>query len=112
MNYLTGGTLQVDTCSNYFDKTAIESGAPKQIGNVKFVPTYFTSAEQKNYCNALNNNIEFQHLIQSDNQRALDYYDKTTEFSYSTTQAQYQIVVPYDATTHKPISPESMGLVL
>jgi hypothetical protein len=111
IDYLTDGSLQVDTCNNYFSKTNIKSGKSNQVGNVEFTPTYFTPAEGKNYCNSLNNNIEFQYLIQSNNPNALSYYNKTTNFA-SPSPTQYQIAVPYSALTHRPISPQSMGLSL
>ncbi len=121
IDYLTNGNLQVDTCNHYFSKTNIKSGGSYQVGNVKFTRTYLTPAEQKNYCNSLNNNTEFQYLIQSDNQKALDYFNKTTNFSnplgnlnskYKNLIAppQYQISIPYNAQSQKPVNPQSMGL--
>lgn len=120
LNYLTDGTLQLDTCNNYFNDTKVKQSGVYQIGNVNFVKYYLTPTEQQNKCNSLNNNINFQYLVQANNQRALDYYDSATTFgqlnlkntpsSIHIEGTQYQVQIPYSTKTGKPIDPSSMGL--
>src|SRR5580693_9262217 len=120
LNYLTDGSLQVETCNNYFSHTKINQSGVYQVGNVSFVKYYLTSAEQQNKCNSLNNNINFQYLTQADNGNALNYYDSTTNFNYINLKStlssvnieppQYQIQIPYSSKTDKSIDPTSMGL--
>ena len=121
LNYLTNGNLQVETCNNYFSRTKIKQNGFNQIGNVNFVNTYLTTSEQQNKCNSLNNNINFQYLVQANNQNALNYYDTATNFndnvnlknipsSVKIAPPQYQVQIPYNSNTNKPINPTSMGL--
>jgi hypothetical protein len=121
LNYLTDGTLQVDTCNNYFNDTKIKQSGFYQQGDVNFVKYYLTPAERLNKCNSLNNNINFQYLVQADNQKALDYYDNMTGFgslgldnirSQYIVQGglQYQVQIPYSTKTYSPVDPTSMGL--
>jgi hypothetical protein len=121
LNYLTDGNLQVETCNNYFSRTKIKQSGFYQIGNVNFVNTYLTPSEQQDKCSSLNNNVNFQYLVEANNQKALNYYDTTTNFNYNINlknlpssvriePTQYQVQIPYSSKTNKPISPVSMGL--
>lgn len=104
VNVLTGG-IQQSTCGNFFNKTSssINTGKTIKIGDVSFIPSYFSPSQLNSDCLSYAQANIFFELTEANNPAATSYYDNLLNFHLDIPSGQqFLIPINYNSATKQP----------